>query len=161
MWACAQITDNFRSKSFACGKPDFASTMSGIISGTSYRFLQADAPGNCPAVPPVKLALLYIQVQVLGVVPICYRVTVISMMNSDILLQILVSAVDLAVLTKVYFIFMVPVHRNSILRRSNKMQQYAGIYLLQNHSTCFGCPSHPLSGVHKTVTAASGTGHSI
>ena len=40
------------------------------------------------------------------------------------------------------------------------MQQYAGIYLLQNHSTCFGCPSHPSSGVHKTVTAASGTGHS-
>ena len=40
------------------------------------------------------------------------------------------------------------------------MQQYAGIYLLQNYSTCFGCPSHPSSGVHKTVTAASGTGHS-
>jgi len=30
------------------------------------------------------------------------------------------------------------------------MQQYAGIYLLQNHSTCFGCPSHSSSGVHKT-----------
>jgi hypothetical protein len=41
------------------------------------------------------------------------------------------------------------------------MQKYAGIYLLQNHSTCFGCLSHPSSGVHKTVTAASGTGHSI
>ena len=39
------------------------------------------------------------------------------------------------------------------------MQQYAGIYLLQNYSTCFGCPSHSSSGVHKTVTAASGTGH--
>ena len=38
-----------------------------------------------------------------------------------------------------------------ILIRSNKMQQYAGIYLLQNHSTCFGCPSHPSSGVHNTV----------
>jgi hypothetical protein len=48
-----------------------------------------------------------------------------------------------------------------ILIRSDKMQQYAGIYLLQNYSTCFGCPSHPSSGVHKTVTAASGTGHSI
>ena len=44
-----------------------------------------------------------------------------------------------------------------ILIRSNKMQQYAGIYLLQNHSTYFGCPSHPSSGIHKTVTAASGT----
>ena len=50
------------------------------------------------------------------------------------------------------------VHRDSILIRSNKMQQYAGIYLLQINSTCFGCPSHPSSGVHKTVTAASGTG---
>ena len=39
------------------------------------------------------------------------------------------------------------------------MQRYAGIYLLQNYSTCFGCPSHQSSGVHKNVTAASGTGH--
>jgi len=50
------------------------------------------------------------------------------------------------------------VHRNSILIRSNKMQHYAGIYLLQNHSARFGRPSHPSSGVHKTVTATSGTG---
>jgi len=41
------------------------------------------------------------------------------------------------------------------------MQQYVSIYLLQNHSTYFACPSHPSSGVHKTVNAASGTGHSI
>ena len=47
-----------------------------------------------------------------------------------------------------------------ILIRSDKMQQYAGIYLLQIYSTCFGCPSHPSSGLHKTVTASSGTGHS-
>ena len=52
-------------------------------------------------------------------------------------------------------------HHNTILIRSNKIQQYAGIYLLQNHSTCFGCPLRPSSGVHKTVTAASCTGHSI
>ena len=51
------------------------------------------------------------------------------------------------------------VYRHSILIRSNKMKQYAGVYLLQNHCTCFGRPSHPLSGVHKTITAASGTGH--
>ena len=51
--------------------------------------------------------------------------------------------------------------RYSILIRSNKIQQYADIYLLQNRSTCFGWPSHPSSGVHKTVTAASGTGHSV
>jgi len=41
------------------------------------------------------------------------------------------------------------------------MQKYAGVYLLQNYSTCFGCLSHPSSGVHKTVSAAAGTGHSI
>ena len=35
----------------------------------------------------------------------------------------------------------------------------AGIYLLQNYSTCFGYLAHPLSGVHQTLTAASGTGH--
>ena len=39
------------------------------------------------------------------------------------------------------------------------MQQYAGVYLLQNYSTCFGCLSHPPSRVHQTVTAATGTGH--
>ena len=48
-----------------------------------------------------------------------------------------------------------------LLIRSNKMQQYAGIYLLQDYSTYFGCPLHPSSRVHKTVTAASITGHSI
>ena len=64
---------------------------------------------------------------------------------------------------KIIYIFYIhgSVHRNSILIRSNKMQQHAGIYLLQNHSTCFGGLSHPSSGVHKIVTAASGTGHSI
>jgi len=44
------------------------------------------------------------------------------------------------------------VHRNSRLKKSNEMQQYADIYLLLNYSTCFGRPS---SGVHKTVVAAS------
>jgi len=53
------------------------------------------------------------------------------------------------------------VHRDSILIRSNVMQQYAGVYILQNYSTCFGCLSHPSSVVHQTVTAASGTGHSV
>jgi len=41
------------------------------------------------------------------------------------------------------------------------MQEYAVIYLLYNYSTCFGCQSHPSSGIHKTVIAASSTGHSI
>ena len=31
--------------------------------------------------------------------------------------------------------------------------------ILQVHSTYFGCQQHPSSGVHKTVTTASGTGH--
>ena len=63
--------------------------------------------------------------------------------------------------THFFFYIHGSVHRNSILIRSNKMQQYAGIYLLQNYSTCFRCPLHPSSGVHKTVTAISGTGYSF
>jgi len=39
------------------------------------------------------------------------------------------------------------------------MQQYADIYLLLNYCTCFGRPSRPSSGVHKTVVAISGTDH--
>ena len=35
------------------------------------------------------------------------------------------------------------------------MQQYADIYLLLNYSACFGHPSRPSSGVHKTVVAFS------
>ena len=31
--------------------------------------------------------------------------------------------------------------------------------ILQVHSTCFGCQTHPSPGVHKTVTTASGAGH--
>ena len=41
------------------------------------------------------------------------------------------------------------------------MQQYADIYLLLNYSTCFGRPSHPTSGVHKTVATACGTDHTV
>ena len=39
------------------------------------------------------------------------------------------------------------------------MQQYAGIYLLQNCFTCFGFPSHTSSGELKRLTAAPGTRH--
>ena len=31
--------------------------------------------------------------------------------------------------------------------------------ILQVHSTCLRCQPHPSSGVHKTVTTASGNGH--
>jgi len=54
------------------------------------------------------------------------------------------------------------VYRNSYI---NKIQQDATVcrYLFTAKllSTSFGCPSHLSSGEHKTVTAASGTGHSI
>ena len=53
------------------------------------------------------------------------------------------------------------VHRNSRLKKSNEMQQYADIYLLLNYSTCFGSPSCPSSGVRKTLVAAPGTDHTI
>jgi len=43
------------------------------------------------------------------------------------------------------------------LNKSNKMKQYADIYLLLNYCTCFGRPSRPSSGVHKTVVAYPGT----
>jgi len=41
------------------------------------------------------------------------------------------------------------------------MQLYAYIYLLLNYCTHFGRPSHPSSGVHKTVVAASGADHTV
>jgi hypothetical protein len=53
------------------------------------------------------------------------------------------------------------VNRDSVLIRSNEMKLYAGVYLLQNYSTCFGYLSHTSSGVRQTVIAASGTGHSV
>ena len=53
------------------------------------------------------------------------------------------------------------VHRNSRLKKSTEMQQYADIYLLLNYRTCFGCPSRPSSGLHKTVVAVSGTDNTI
>jgi len=37
--------------------------------------------------------------------------------------------------------------------------QSSRFIILQVHSTCFGFQPHPSSGVHKTVTTASGTSH--
>ena len=48
-------------------------------------------------------------------------------------------------------------HRNSRLKNSKEMQQYADIYLLLNYSTYFGRPSRPSSGVRKTVPEAETT----
>ena len=47
------------------------------------------------------------------------------------------------------------------LKKSNKIQLYADIYLLLHNSTCFGRPSCPSSGVHKTVVAACGTERTV
>ena len=41
------------------------------------------------------------------------------------------------------------------------MHQYADMYLLLNYSTCFGRPTRPPSGVHKTIVAASGADRTI
>ena len=47
---------------------------------------------------------------------------------------------------------------SSRLKKSNKMQQYADIYLLLNYSTCLGLP---WSGVHTTAVGASGTDRTV
>ena len=41
------------------------------------------------------------------------------------------------------------------------MQEMQVFIIAKSLSTCFGCLSTPSSGVHQTVTTASGTGHSI
>jgi len=60
-----------------------------------------------------------------------------------------------------FFNILGSVHRNSGLKKSNEMQQYADIYLLINYSTCVGRPSRPTSVIEKTVVAASGTHRTI
>ena len=90
-------------------------------------------------------------------VPLCCTSDIMAFISST---QLSVLLSILYFLTVGLFYVHGSVHRDFILIRSNKMQQYGGIYLLQIYSACFGCPSHPSSGVHATVTAASGTGHS-
>ena len=52
------------------------------------------------------------------------------------------------------------VHRWSILRIAQRDAIQSSLFIiLQFHWTCFGFQPHPSSGVHKTVTTASGTGH--
>ena len=52
------------------------------------------------------------------------------------------------------------VHRWSILTTVQwDATQNSLFIILQVHSTCFGCQPHPSSGVHETVTTASGTGY--
>ena len=50
-------------------------------------------------------------------------------------------------------------HRRSILIIVQRDATQSGLFIiLQVHSTCFGCQPHSSSGVHQTVTTASGTG---
>jgi len=50
------------------------------------------------------------------------------------------------------------VHRWSVLVIVQRDATQSSLFIiLQVHSTCFGCQPHPTSGVHKTVTTASGT----
>jgi len=52
------------------------------------------------------------------------------------------------------------IHRWSILIIVQRNATQSSLFIiLQVHSTCFGCQPHPSSGVHKTVSTASGTGH--
>ena len=48
---------------------------------------------------------------------------------------------------------------NTLIIIQRDATQSSLFIILQVHSTCFGCQSHPSSGIHKTVTTASGTGH--
>jgi hypothetical protein len=59
-----------------------------------------------------------------------------------------------------YFYVYGSVHRWSILIIVQRDTTQSSLFIiLQVHSTCFGCHPHPSSGVHKTVTTASGTGY--
>ena len=50
------------------------------------------------------------------------------------------------------------VHRWSILIIVQRDATQSSLFIiLRVHSICFGCQPHPSSGVHKTVTTASGT----
>jgi len=62
--------------------------------------------------------------------------------------------------TVVNFILVVPCIVN-LLYVSNQLDAVLSslFIVLQNHSTCFGCPLHPSSGVHKTVVWHGQIGH--
>ena len=53
-------------------------------------------------------------------------------------------------------------HRCSILITVERDPTKSSLFIiLRVHSTCFGCQPHPSSGVHETVTTASGTGLAV
>jgi len=55
-----------------------------------------------------------------------------------------------------------PTHATNILTIVQRDATQSSLFIiLQVHSTCFGCQLRSSSGVHKTVTKASGTGHAV
>ena len=59
-----------------------------------------------------------------------------------------------------YFMFMARCIAGSILIIVQRDATQSSLFIiLQVHSTCFRYQPHPSSGVHKTVTTVSGTGH--
>ena len=50
-----------------------------------------------------------------------------------------------------------PIYITSVITGQRDATQSGLFIILQVHCTCFGCQPHPSSGVHKTVTTASGT----
>ena len=69
-----------------------------------------------------------------------------------------ISSVRLVQLFYVYVYVYGSVHRWSILINVQQDTTQSSLFIiLQVHSTCFGCQTHPSSGVNKTVTTASGT----
>jgi len=68
---------------------------------------------------------------------------------------------ELAKIFNIFFVLYVygSVYRWSILIIVQGDAKQSSLFIiLQVHCTCFGCRKHPSSGVHKTVTTASGTG---
>jgi len=60
----------------------------------------------------------------------------------------------------VNFIFVVPCIINLFYVSNQRDAVLSSPFIvLKNHSTCFGCPLHPSSGVHKTVVTTTGTSH--
>jgi len=65
------------------------------------------------------------------------------------------------IITVIFYVYVYgSMHRWSILIIFQRDATQSSLFIiLRVHSTCFGCQKHPSSGVHKTVTTASGTGH--
>ena len=70
----------------------------------------------------------------------------------------LISQISILALTFGGFYIYGSVHRWTILIIVQRDATQSSLFIiLQVHSTWFGCQTHPSSGVHKTVTTASGT----